>query len=343
MIRVGILGCGKVSQVRHIPEYLNNKEVELAGYFDFSRERAAQMAELYGGKVYESADELLQDPMIDAVSVCTTNNTHADITVKALEAGKDVLCEKPMAVNLMDCERMVKAAKNNGRCLMVDQNQRLARAHVKAKQLIEEDLIGKVVTFKTNFGHGGPETWSITPGPGVWFFDKDKAVMGAMADLGVHKIDLIQYLLDSYIVETTAYVSTLDKKYADGSLIGVDDNVICIYKMANGAVGTMTASWTYYGQEDNSTTLYGTEGIMKIYGDPDCSIKVILKDGSDIKYNIDEIQTNDNQTSSGVIDAFVDAVVNHTEPIIDNDSLLNAMKAVFASLKSAEEGRTIKL
>lgn len=129
-------------------------------------------------------------------------------------------------------------------------------------------VLGDILTFRTTFGHGGPETWSVDPGKNTWFFDKSKAAMGAMADLGIHKTDLIQYLLGQTVVEATAKVTTLDKRGADGQLIGVDDNAICIYRMSGGAIGTMTASWTYYGAEDNSTVLYGTKGILRIYDDP---------------------------------------------------------------------------
>lgn len=78
----------------------------------------------------------------------------------------------------------------------------------------------------------------------------------------------------------------------------------------------MTASWTYYGAEDNSTILYGTKGIMRIYDDPAAAIKVILTDGSKISYDVEAIQTNDNQTKSGVIDLWMDSLVNNREPEI---------------------------
>lgn len=343
MIRVGIIGCGKIAQVRHIPEYLENPEAEIAGYYDFNLERAQELANKYGGKAYETVDALLAETDIDAVSICAANNAHAELTIKALNAGKHVLCEKPMAVHLEDCENMVLAAEKNGKYLMIDQNQRMAKAHKKAKELITNGEIGRVITFRTTFGHGGPETWSIDGGSGTWFFDKKKAAMGAMADLGVHKTDLIQYLTDSKVVETTAVVTTLDKRYANGELIGVDDNAICIYKMNNGILGTMTASWTYYGEEDNSTILYGTEGIMKIYHSPECSIEVVSKSGERTYYVLDRIQTNDNQTKSGIIDEFIDALTNDRQPSISGESVLAAMRAVFASLESAEKGGTVTI
>ena len=90
----------------------------------------------------------------------------------------------------------------------------------------------------------------------------------------------------------TAKLTTLDKKDGDGQKIGVDDHAICIYTLEGGAVGTMTASWTFYGQEDNSTILYGTKGIMRIYDSPNASIQ-IFKKGEVISFDLDRIQTNE--------------------------------------------------
>ena len=343
MVGIGIIGCGKIAQVRHIPEYAENKDAKLVGLYDVNLERARELAAQYGAVAYETVDELLKDPEIGAVSVCAANFAHAELTIAALNAGKHVLCEKPMAVTLAECEAMVDAAKRNGKYLMIGHNQRLAKAHVTAKKLIDDGLIGDIITFRTTFGHGGPETWSVDPGKNVWFFDKSKAAMGAMADLGIHKTDLIQFLTGQKVVRTTARVVTLEKRDASGGLIGVDDNAVCIYEMSGGAFGTMTASWTHYGAEDNSTVLYGTKGIMRIYDDPAVSIKVTLNDGSKIAYEVETIQTNDHQTKSGVIDLWLESLVNGVEPDISGESALAAMRAVFASIRSSEIGQSVEI
>ena len=343
MINIGIIGCGKIAQVRHIPEYAENPDVKLAAFFSPNRARAQEQADKYGGKVYDTAEALLADPEIDAVSICAANYAHAELSIQALNAGKHVLCEKPMATTLADCEAMVECAKKNGKFLMIGHNQRLAKAHAEAKRLIDEGLIGDIITFRTSFGHGGPETWSISPGKNVWFFDKKKAAMGVMADLGVHKTDLIQYLTGQRVVRTTARLVTLDKRGEDGELIGVDDNAVCIYELSGGAFGTMTASWTYYGAEDNSTVLYGTKGIMRIYDDPAHSIVVKLADGQEQVYDVEQIQTNDNQTKSGVIDLWVDCLKNNRAPEISGESALYAMRAVFASIESSQTGKTVEI
>ncbi|MCD8013722.1 MAG: Gfo/Idh/MocA family oxidoreductase [Lachnospiraceae bacterium] len=341
MINIGVIGCGKIAQVRHIPEYLSNPDAHLAGLYDMNLERTKELAVNCQCKAYSTMEELLEDKEIDAVSICVANHVHAEITLAALKAGKHVLCEKPMATNLEDCEAMVRTADEVGKLLMIGQNQRFAKAHAEAKNLIARGDIGKVISFRTTFGHGGPETWSVDAGPQNWFFDKKRAAMGAMADLGVHKTDLIQYLLDDTVVETTAKVTTLDKRDSSGELIGVDDNAICIYKMRSGIIGTMTASWTFYGEEDNSTVIYGTKGILKIYENQRYCLEMIRRDGGRVYYDIDQIQTNDNQTKSGIIDAFIDSIVSGSEAAVSGRSVLTAMRAVFGSLESSETGKTV--
>lgn len=343
MINVGIIGCGKIAQTRHLPEYAANPNVNIAGLYDMNFARAQELADTYLCHVYQSVEEILSDPSIDAVSICAINNAHAELSIKALESGKHVLCEKPMATTLQDCENMVKAAEKAGKFLMIGQNQRLAPAHMKAKELISQGVIGKIVAFRTTFGHGGPETWSVDGGKGTWFFDKKKASMGAMADLGIHKIDLIRYLCGTDVSAVTARLFTVDKRYEDGSLISVDDNALCILELINGAVGTLSVSWTYYGKEDNSTILYGTDGIMSIYANPDHSIVINKPDGTKYMYDIDQIQTNSNQTKSGIIDAWIDCLLNNREPDISGKSVLGSMKAVFACVESGKNGKRIEV
>lgn len=343
MIKVGIIGCGAIAQQRHLPEYAANPAVKIYGVYDLNQERAQLLAKQYGTHAYATVEELLKDEAIDAVSVCAANYAHAEISIKALRAGKHVLCEKPMATTLQACKEMVAASEETGRYLMIGHNQRLTRTHRKAKALIESGEIGEIISFRTTFGHGGPETWSVDSGTSTWFFDKKRASMGAMADLGVHKTDLVQFLCGSYICRVTARIATLDKCYADGTLIDVDDHAFCIYEMQNGVIGTMTASWSFYGVEDNSTVLYGTEGIMRIYDHPTHSIVVNKKNGETYFYDVDAIQTNSNQTNSGVIDLWVDCLTHHRPPELSGAEALHAMQAVFAALESSRTGKSIEI
>ena len=103
---------------------------------------------------------------------------------------------------------MAAAAKKNGKHLMIGHNQRLAEAHALGKKLIDQGIIGRILTFRTSFGHSGPETWSVDSGKMCGSLTKSRRFMGAMADLGIHKTDLIQFLTGQRIVRTTARLST---------------------------------------------------------------------------------------------------------------------------------------
>lgn len=336
MIKIGIIGCGKIAQIRHIPEYEANPDAKLHGFFDVNQERAKEIAVKYGGIAYESYQQMLEDPEIDAVSVLTPNFTHAEISIAALKAGKHVLCEKPMATTLADCEAMAATARETGKKLMIAQNQRLAGAHRKAKELLDSGAIGDVITFRTSFSHSGADNWSVD-GRNSWFMDKSRSRFGAMADLGVHKTDLMVYLLGTGIAKASAVIGTLQKKFPDGTPITVDDNAFCTYVMDNGVIGTMNANWTNYGSEDNSTSIYGTLGAMHIYKDPNHSIVVEKGPNEKEYYDADAIQTNDNQTASGIIDMFVDYIVKDA-PAITAEDVLPAMRGIFACEQSAEQG-----
>lgn len=343
MLKIGIIGCGKITEVRHAPEYAENPNCQLVAFFDVVPERAKALAEQYGGTAYDSIEALLASD-VDAVSVCVANAYHAQASIQALKAGKHVLCEKPMATTPEDCEAMVAAAKAAGKFLMIGQNQRLAKAHVKAREIIESGEMGKVITFETHFAHPGPEGWT-----GVrdsWFFDKKVASFGVMADLGVHKTDLIHYLTGKKIVRTSAVLATLNKTFSDGRPITVDDNAYAIYTMEDGVVGTMHVSWTNYGNENNSTKMYMEGGVLRMYDDPKYSLIVEKRDGKVIPYELDLLTSNKEQTtggrtSTGVIDAFVESIITNTPPAISGESAMHAMKVVFANEQSAQLGKAV--
>jgi UDP-N-acetylglucosamine 3-dehydrogenase len=257
-VRVGVIGCGSITRYRHAPEYASNNDVEIVAFADRVLERAEFCVEKYGGKAYGKWEELIALKDIDAVSVCTSNASHAPITIAALKAGKHVLCEKPMATSAEEARAMIDASTQSGKFLMIGHNQRLAPMHIKAKQILETGILGKLLTFKTTFSHGGPEGWSVEGKTG-WFFDRKQAFVGSMGDLGVHKADLLLWLLGEDIVEVSAFVELLAKSPSD-----VDDNAVCILRTKSGALGTLTASWTHSPAEDNATIIYGDKGIMRI-------------------------------------------------------------------------------
>jgi predicted dehydrogenase len=336
-IKVAVIGCGSIAKHRHIPEYAANENVELVAFCDIVVERAREYAEKYGARAYSNYKELLAAEKPDAVSICLPNNLHAPASIAAAEAGAHVLVEKPMAGNREEAQAMIEAARKNGVFLMVAHNQRLMPPHVKAKEILESGVLGKVLSFRTSFGHPGPEAWSID-GRNSWFFDKPQAIMGAMGDLGVHKSDLIRHLLGDEVAEVSAFISTLHKEGTE-----VDDNATCILRMKSGAIGTLVASWTYYRGEDNSTVIWCENGVLKIGADPVDQVIVELKDGTTQRFNVGEIATNEKQTTSGIIDEFVDCLVTNTPPRISGEEGLKSLNVILAAFESQASGRTVKL
>ncbi|MFD2117746.1 Gfo/Idh/MocA family protein [Paenibacillus yanchengensis] len=335
-IRVAVVGCGSISKFRHVPEYAANDNVELIAFVDPIIERAENMAVIHGGKAFATHLEMLAEMKPDAVSVCTPNNVHASISIDVANAGAHVLVEKPMAVTDEEAAAMIEAANKNSVKLMVGHNQRFMPPHVKAREILASGKLGKVLTFRTTFGHPGPESWSID-GRESWFFRKEEAIMGAMGDLGVHKSDLIRYLLADEVEEVAAFIGTVDKKDTD-----VDDNSSCLVRMKSGAIGTLVASWTYYKGEDNSTVLWCENGVMKIGTHPDDQVIVELRNGSIEKHKVGAIATNDKQEVSGVVDEFINSILENRTPAACGEEGRKSLNVILSMFESQATGRFVK-
>lgn len=327
-IKVGIIGCGSIARHRHAPEYKANPHVEEIIFYDRKGERALSLANEFGGRAVKTVEELFDDPSIVAISDCSSNEAHHINTTKALLSGKHVLCEKPIAINVKYAEVILEAQRKSGKKLMVDHNQRFTKAHQKAKEIIEKKELGEVLTFKTSFGHQGPENWGVNKSNSTWFFKKDRSHSGVAGDLGIHKIDLIHYLLDDEIEDVHSFYGALDKVDENGKPIEVCDNVVCAFKTQKGRLGTASFSWTYYGSEDNSTIIYCQLGILKIYHDPNAPLIIEKRDGSIKRYDLESIQTNDNQTNTGVIDAFINSILNDVEPPVTGEQAVASLRVV---------------
>ncbi|MCM3739733.1 Gfo/Idh/MocA family oxidoreductase [Oceanobacillus luteolus] len=332
-LRIAVIGCGSIAKHRHLVEHANNPNVDIVAVCDIVEERAQAAAEQYGAVAYTDYEELLATENIDAVSVCLPNYLHAPVSIAALNAGCHVLCEKPMATSREEADQMIEAAKKNGKKLMIAHNQRFVSSHQKAKELIENGDAGKIYSFRTTFGHGGPENWSAD-GANSWFFNKEQAFIGAMGDLGVHKADLIRYVLNDEFVEVAAFVETAAKENTD-----VDDQAVVILKSARGVIGTLTASWAFNAKEDNSTVIYGEKAILRLEDDPDYSLIVEYTNGEVVKYKLSGIQSNEEggQTTTHVIDHFIDSILNDTEPLINGEEGKKSLEVILAALESAEK------
>jgi predicted dehydrogenase len=341
-VKYAVIGCGAIGQRRHIPEAADNPRSVVAALVDPVKDRVEALAEQYGAEAYTDHKQMLKQADVDAVVVAGPNKLHASQSIDALRAGKHVLCEKPMATSRADAKKMIQAAEKAGKSLMIGLNQRLMPPHVKAKQLLKSGVLGKPLTFRTAFKHAGPEGWAID-GAKSWFFDASTAFMGVTGDLGVHKADLMRWLLDQEFSEVCATITTLHKKDTKGKLIGLDDNAMLVLKTDGGVVGSMILSWTNYGPEENYTVVYCEKGVMHIGSDPTYGVIVEYANGDREMHKVGEMATNVKQVASGVIDAFTDAIRRKKKPEIDGTEGFKCLNVILTAMDAAKEGKFVRI
>lgn len=326
-IRVGVIGCGNIAIHRHLPGYQQNNDVKISAVSDMNFERAKEIAEVYGARAYSNYKELLTDKDIDAVSICTPNAMHASYSIEAMSEGKHVLCEKPMATTLDEAKEMVEVSQRTGKKLMIAHNQRFIPSHQKAKQLIESGAIGKVVSFRTTFGHAGPDA-GASEGENTWFFNKGEAGLGVMGDLGVHKVDLLRYMLGQEITKVAAFIKTLAKKQS-----AVDDNAVCILETDRGVVGTLAASWSYYNGEENATVIYGEKGTLRIEEDPNHPLIALYNSGEIVRHSFDNMAYNIANTE--VVRQFIISILKDEVPPTSGDDAFKSLLVIINAFESS--------
>ncbi len=281
-LRVGIIGIGGIGEV-HLKAYLQHPDVQVVAVADPAEARLRQIATTYGlANKYTDYHDMLARDDIDAVSVCTPNNLHAPAAIAALEAGKHVLCEKPLARSGAEAATMVQAATAAGRVLQVAFNHRQRGDVQVLKNYIVSGGLGRIYHAKA--------TWmrrAGIPGMGGWFTNREMAGGGPLIDLGVHILDMALYLLGEpeVISISAATYAELGPRgrgsFSDQShLVGqggyeVEDLATAFVRLGSGATLLMEASWAVYGKsaDDFGVTLYGTDGgaliDVKNYGTED--------------------------------------------------------------------------
>ena len=340
-IKIGIIGAGSIARFRHLPETAMNPQAEIGAICDIVPHRANEMAKKYDCQPFTDYRDMIQQPDLDAIIVAATNTTHAEMSIASLMSGKHVMCEKPMATSLEDGAKMMEAAKKAGKKLMIAHNQRLEPAHIKAKEIIQSGKLGKVLTFTTVFGHPGSEDWAID-GEETWFYRKEISGLGVLGDLAIHKLDLLRWILQDEYTQASASLDTLNKKYPSGELIDVEDNAVCILRTKKGAMGSVIASWTYQ-KENNSTTLYCEKGVVQIYVDPEFPLAVHYDYQNSEYHKLGRKSTNLAQVKSGIVDAFVAALVEDHEVPIPGIEGYKALEAVLACQRASETGRVVMI
>jgi len=352
---IGMIGCGGIAQGKHMPG-LKKAGATISGFFDVDRQRAEAAAAKFGtdAVVYDSVEALLNDPKITAVQICTPNLTHASYAVQALNAGKHVMCEKPMAINAVEAEKMVEAAKRNHRKLTIAYQGRFRREAQLLKQMCENEELGDVYFARAHaLRRRGVPNWGV-------YRDSKLQGGGCLIDIGTHALDLTLWLMDNYepaSVMASTYRKIVDRP-TDANIWGAwncsqvdrEDAAFAMIRMKNGATVELECSWAINCREayENCATLAGTKagadlrGGMWING---------ARGGSLYLNNVDVY--NETGTSFPVshsedpgdaeMAAWVDALRNDREPLVKPEQALVIAKIIDAIYLSAREGRAVEI
>lgn len=350
MLRVGVIGGGSISEF-HVKPYLNNNAVELIALCDSNEQRLTNAGQRYGVKnLYLNYEEMLQNPDIDAISICTWNNTHAEISIAALDAGKHVLVEKPLSISVEEALAVEEAVKRSGKILQIGFVRRHGNNTKLLKQFIDQDELGEIYYAKAT-------CLRRLGNPGGWFSNKSKAGGGPLMDLGVHMIDICWYMMgkpkpvsvsgNTYSklgnrsnIENLSFYKAADY---DASINDVEDLANALIRFENGASLFVDVSFTLQAKEDELyVKLFGDKGGAEI--EPEL-VLVTEKNNTilNVTPQVDHLSFNFEQAFGNEINHFVECCIEGKEPLAPVADGVEVMKMLSAIYESARTNKEVYL
>ncbi|MEF3304667.1 Gfo/Idh/MocA family protein [Paenibacillus sp. GYB003] len=346
-IKVGVVGIGSIAHIFHLPNYKAHPQVELTAVADTDLARARRVAEEAGGiRAYGSAEDMFASETLDAVSICTFNESHVPLALLALEHGLDVLVEKPMAMTVEQSAMLKERAARGGNIVMVGMSHRFRPDAQALQGIVSSGQLGGVYFAKTRIlrRRGVPEGW---------FTSKRYSGGGPMMDIGVHALDLAWWMMGRPEPEQvmgrlfrevapygTKGVSAYKAKSAENKerpIYDVEDMGAAFITFANGAVLTLEASWAINGKQDDAikVELYGTQGgatldPLALYTE---SNGILVESGMTVgKYDFYKSE----------IEHFVECVSERRQPLVDAAQGHEVMRMLEAIRLSSETGESVR-
>lgn len=355
-VRVGIIGCGGIAGGKHLPSLSTVNEVEIVAFCDIEIEKATEMAKEYGAenaKVYIDYKELLEDKSIEVIHVCTPNRSHSVISIDALEAGKHVMCEKPMAKTSEEGRAMIEAAKRTGKKLTIGYQNRFRVDSTYLHKACESGELGEIYFAK---GHAirrrAVPTWGV-------FLNEFEQGGGPLIDIGTHALDLTLWMMNNHkpkYVVGNVYHKLGQKENAanawgswDPKKFTVEDSAFGFITMENGATVTLESSWALNSLDvdEAKTTLCGTEGGADMKGGLTLNgEKYGRLYESKINTEAGGVDFYDSESSDpGEVEArvWIDCIINDTEPVVKPEEALVVTEILEAIYESSKIGKPVFL
>ncbi|HEX7063692.1 MAG TPA: Gfo/Idh/MocA family oxidoreductase [Bacillales bacterium] len=348
-LKVGVIGAGSISDM-HLQSYGKNQKAEVYAVCDLNEERAKEKAQKYGAaKVYADYQELLQDKEVEAVSICTWNNSHAEIAIDALNAGKHVLVEKPLSTSVEKAEKLEEAVRASGKQLQVGFVRRYDPNVKMIKQMIEAGELGEIYYAKASY-------LRRLGNPGGWFADKERSGGGPLIDIGVHVIDICWYLMGSPKVTSISgntytrlgnrsnvkNLSTYKSADYDPDKNDVEDMANAMIRFENGASLLVDVSFSLHAKKDETAVkIYGEKGGAEI--EPEL---LVITEKFDTVLNstpqVDNLSFDFVKGFQNEIDHFVSCCAGEAETLSPVQDGVEMMKILCGVYESSEKGSEIR-
>jgi len=326
----GIIGAGNHANQVMGPALNKVTNTKIVAACDINMERAEVFKTEHGAaRAYETFEEMLGDPKLDVVYVATPNSLHAQHTIQTAEAGKHVLCEKPMALTVLDCEHMIQTCNKNHVKLGVCFQNRYHPAHIEARRYIQSGVVGQINVAKAQYCRSffSMKGWRSNP---------IIAGAGALMGQGIHCIDLLRYLLDSEVTEVRALTDEEPPRRP------IDEMVYAILKFENGVTGIIV-SGILAPRSDNDAVLYGSRAKLTCHGTvgrPVQGLGELLVDGDNFNTRM-SFPTDDPLLFRNIrlIEAFHQWIENDVEPCISGPNGLQMVRITNAIIESSHQGK----
>ncbi|NUO02710.1 MAG: Gfo/Idh/MocA family oxidoreductase [Saprospiraceae bacterium] len=341
-VKVAILGAGFISDI-HLESYHRFvPEAEVVAVYTRDKAKAEAFAKKYGiPQWYDDLDAIIEQSGCDVVDICLPNFLHASATLKAANAGKHIIIEKPLAVTLEEADQMVAACKAAGVKLMYAEELCFAPKYERARSLVKEGAVGEIYLLKQSEKHSGPHS--------DWFYDINQAGGGVLMDMGCHGIAWFRWMLGNNPVKSVyaSMATVLHKNRTKG-----EDNSVLILEFENGVTGVVENSWAKHGGMDDRSEIHGTEGV--IYADLFMGNAALAYSKNGYGYAMEKADTTSgwsfpvfeeafNQGYPQELKHFIGCVLNDTPPLVTGEDGHAVLEIIYAAYASAGKGAKVDL
>lgn len=343
-MKYALIGCGRIAP-NHLEAAINN-ELEVVGLCDIEDNHIDILLEKLDidknkYKRYSDYKEMLECEKPELVAIATESGKHAQIALDCLDAGCNVIIEKPIALSLKDADAIVKKANEKGLVVSANHQNRFNKSIQKIRESVDNGDFGKLFYGTAHIRwNRGEEYYTQAPWRGTWAQDG-----GALMNQCIHNIDLLRWMLGDEIVEVSAYTDNLNHDYIEAEDLG-----IAIVKFKNGAYGIIEGTTDIYPKNLEETLyLFGEKGTVKAGGK---SVNIIeewtFKEQNEFSEEVKEKYSEMPKNIYGfghtpLYENVINAIKNKTKPLVDAEAGRRALELVLAIYKSAKEGRPVKL